>query len=401
MELFRRPSVRRFMRTTFWVLVLCLLPAFSPPAASARSWCAQPLFVHEWGVQAFDSSGAPQSPTPIPPWFHRMGPAPTPVASPVRHMQRDEGTRFLPVLHFYADGARSIPVGIEVGFTLGEASVWYPQVDTRRRAADANSAAALQRRAQLVQARAGRQPFVPNASTEPDPTRQLQWDHLTLTPAPSATPHRSRARMVRDLRAVDGLWVNGAAESERFVFYEANTTERVAIRVTRGEEWAQGRRHLILHNDGAHPVHDVFLTHRERGHDYVIYAPQIPAGRSAGFVLEDHAVSRRDRRAQTRGRLRTQLLERQPRASEDCVMMRDPAIPVESAGGHRLTSQEIDVIDSVWGARFFDGRGTTIVYREDTAHLDAVMPLSIYTDMHSYAVLNRAGLVVWNEVPLP
>lgn len=331
-------------------------------------------------------------------------------------MPADEGTRFLPVLHFYAEGARSIPVGIEVGFTLGEASVWYPQVDTRRRAADANSAAAQQRRAQLVQARA-RQPFGAGASTGPDPTRQLQWDHLTLTPAPAATPHRSRARTIRDLRAVDGLWVNaaagngaagngaagnGAAESERFVFYEANTTERVAIRVTRGEEWAQGRRHLILHNDGAHPVHDVFLTHRERGHDYVIFAPQIPAGRSAGFVLEDHAVSRRDRRAQTRGRLRTQLLERLPRQpSEDCVMMRDPAVPVERAEDHRLTSQEIDVIDSVWGARFFDGRGTTIVYREDTAHLDEVMPLSIYTDMHSYTVLNRAGLVVWNEVSLP
>lgn len=384
------------------VLSLCLLPTLSPGMASARSWCAQPLFVHEWGVQAFDSSGAPQSPTAIPSWFHRTGPAPAPVASPVRHMQPDQGVRFLPVLHFYADGAQSIPVGIEVGFTLGEASVWYPQVDVRRRAAQANSPAAQQARAQLVQARSARQPFAPGQSIGPDPTRQLQWDHLTLTPAPATTPHRPGSRAIRDLRAVDGLWVNGAAESERFVFYEANTTERVAIRVTRGDEWAEGRRHLILHNDGSHPVHDVFLTHRERGHDYAIYAPQIPAGRSAGFILEDHAVSRSDRAAQTRGRLRTQLQERLPRqVTEDCVMMRDPAVPMESTQGHRLTSQEIDVIDSVWGATFFDRRGTTIVYREDTAHLDEVMPLSIYTNMHSFTVLNRAGLVVWNEVQLP
>ena len=383
------------------VLSLCLLPALSPGTASARSWCAQPLFVHEWGVQAFDSTGAPQSPVAMPAWFHRS-PAPAPGHSPVRYMQPDQGVRFLPVLHFYAAGAQPIPVGVEVGFTMGEASVWYPQVDAHRSGAEANGPAALQARAQLLRARSARQNGGAQQAMGPDPTRQLQWDHLTLTSSPSTTPHASGDATIRELRATGGRWVNGATESERFVFYEADTRERVAIRVTRGNELAQGRRHLILHNDGTHPVHDVFLTHRERGHDYVIFAPQIPAGRSAGFILEDHGVSRRDRAAQTRGRLRAQLLERSPRqVTEDCVMMRDPAIPVESAQGYRLTSQELDVIDSVWGATFFDRPGTTIVYREDTAYLDAVMPLSIYTDMHSFTVLNRAGLVVWNEVPLP
>lgn len=384
------------------VLCLCLLPALSPGTAAARSWCAPPLFVHEWGVQAFDSSGAPQSPTALPSWFHRAANPAAQAPPPVRHMQPDQGIRFLPVLHFYADGSRSIPVGIEVGFTRGDASVWYPQVDARISAAQANGPAAQQARAQLLQARSARAQGQPQP-TGPDPTRQLRWDHLTLTPAPAISPHRSRAPVIRNLRAVDGLWVNGATESERFVFYEATTRERVALRVTRGDEWAPGRRHLILHNDGAHPVHDVFLTHRERGRVYVIFAPQIPAGRSAGFILEEHLVARRDRTAQTRGRLRTRLLESLPRqtGAADCVMMRDPAVPVESARSHRLSSEEIDVIDSVWGSTFFDRRGTTIVYREDTAYLDSVMPLSIYTDMHSFPVLNRAGLVVWNEVPLP
>ncbi len=82
-------------------------------------------------------------------------------------------------------------------------------------------------------------------------------------------------------------------------------------------------------------------------------------------------------------------------------MSRDPAVPVESSDGHRLYAQEVDAILDVWGRTFFDRRGTTITYREDTDYLDHVMPLSLYTDMSNFIVLRRAGLAVWQNVPLP
>jgi hypothetical protein len=82
-------------------------------------------------------------------------------------------------------------------------------------------------------------------------------------------------------------------------------------------------------------------------------------------------------------------------------MMRNPAVPVEHAEGHRLYAQEVDAMLDVWGASFFDAQGTTITYREDTAYLDQEMPLSIYTDMYNFVLLRRAGLAVWSHVPLP
>ncbi|MEL6348465.1 MAG: hypothetical protein AAFV53_35490 [Myxococcota bacterium] len=74
-------------------------------------------------------------------------------------------------------------------------------------------------------------------------------------------------------------------------------------------------------------------------------------------------------------------------------MMRDPALPVEVAEGHRLYTAEVDVLMDVWSARLLQSDGAHLVYREDTAALDALMPVSVYTDMYHF--------VEWSRLRLP
>ncbi|MEM9068074.1 MAG: hypothetical protein AAGE52_06185 [Myxococcota bacterium] len=388
-----------------WLVFLSLL---APSVALAESWCAYPLWVHEWGVQSFDASGRPAAPVSLPTYFHRNASGATAASTPTRHLPADSGIRDLPVLHFYSAGSLSspIPVGVEVGFTRGEATVWYPQVNERRRASVANSPAAATQRSALLRQRqpAGNQ-LALTRRLGSDPTSQLVWDQLLLTPAPQHTQANALA-WVDGLRELDAMWVNNASESERFVFYEATTRERVALELRRGATWRRGHRHLILENKSRFDVHDVFVTHREGSRVFVFFAPSIPARRSAGFVLEDHRVT--NVRAATRDRLRAQLVDpHQPTPPSTagwgagCTMMREPAIPVTAAEGHHLYAAEVDAILDIWAARFFEQPGTTITYREDTAYLDAVMPLSLYTDMYNFIKLRRMGLANWTRVPLP
>ena len=393
--------------------VLLVVSLLLPSLAHARSWCANPLWVHEWGVQAFDAAGRPTNPIPLPAWFHRRATPPIGVA-PTRNLPPDTGVRTLPVLHFYSPRAQGpIPLGLEVGFRRGEAAVWFPQVDHRNLARDANSARAARQRAQLLQARQAldslRGPRTPAAIVE-DPTRQLIWHDLALRAQPVQRPHSSSTDWVDSLRGFDdALWVNRGTESERFVFYEAPTREPVALRLSRGSTWGPNRRHVVVHNRGSHDVHDVIFTHRENGEVFVFHAPSIPAGRSAGFVIEQHRVPAARVRRATSEQLRRSLVDSaQPRVDRDwswsrdsCVMMRDPAVPVESASGHRLYAHEVDAILDVWSTHFFDRPGTTVVYREDTAYLDEQMPISLYTDMRHYVELRRTGLAVWQNAALP
>ncbi|MFT5354267.1 MAG: hypothetical protein ACI9KE_001472 [Polyangiales bacterium] len=402
---------RKFMRwfVPFTLTVFLFLAALPASPAEAESWCAYPLWVHEWGVQVFDAQGQPTPPVSMPSWFHRSGRGGGASGQPVRHMPADGGDRELPVLHFYSSGSMSapIPVSIEVGFTAGDASVWYPQVDSHRSAAHAHLPVSLEQRARLLRQRQARTPFQPAQGPLPrDWTRQLFWDRLELSSTPVHPTHNSRTPWVDALREFDrAMWVNGAAESERFVFYEADTREQVALTIERGDEWRSGHRHIVLRNRASHPIHDVVLTHREGQSVYLIHAPSIPAGRSAGFVLDDHplgSVSGRDV-------LRASLVDTsQPTPptthtwnGDECTMMRDPAIPVEIAEGHRLYAAEVEAILNIWAPTMFDQAGTTVTYREDVAYLDAMMPLSIYTDMYNFVLLRRAGLAVWSNVLLP
>jgi len=411
--------MRRSATLLFSLSILSALAALLAPRSSrAESWCAYPLWAHEWGVQVFSGGHATRAgadASALPGYFHDAPAAhPAPSGSPVRAMDRDYGERELPVLHFYAaGGGDSVPLGLEVGFAQGDATSWYPQVDARRTSAVANGAAARTARQSLLAARTARSAGRggPSSLLPADPTSQLEWDRLTLTTAPqharAAAP--ATAPWVDRLRSFpDALWVNGASESERFVFYEARTTETPAVRLERGPTYATGRRHVLLHNVSRAAVFDVFLVHREGTSTYVFYAPSIPAGASSGLVLEDHAVTGAALAAATRAHLRTQLVDAQQPSrpttaswGPECVMMRDPAVPVTTAEGHRLYANEADALLEVWGARFFDAQGTTIVYREDVHTLDAVMPLSLYTDMYHFVQLRRAGLVLVEGAQLP
>lgn len=375
-------------------VLLSLLVLALPSVASAKSWCARPLVVHEWGVQVFGGSGAPVPGGGLPTWFHRAG-ASSEAGLPVRQLPVDGGDRDLPVLHFYTPSGRStVPVAIEVGFTKGSATAWFPRVDRVIGAAQANSAAAREARAALLTQRAGTV-----RPTPADPTRQLGWDFLELATRATHTPNATNAAWVKQARGLDALWVNTAKESERFVFYEGVTSEKTPLALTRGETFGPGRRHYILHNRGVHTVFDVFFVHRDKGGVYVFRAPAIPAGKSAGFLVEEHRV--KDVAAATREALKAALTAEVPAVDDTCVMMRDPAIPFEQATGHQLFAGEADLVLATWGARFFDQPGTTIVYREAESYLDEVMPLSIYTDMYHHVVLRRAGLALWQGVSLP
>lgn len=374
-----------------------------PARSEAESWCADPLVVHEWGVHTFGSGASRGAAGPtLPGWFHARPTQPQAFGPPVRALPVDSGMRELPVVHFYGGpNWNLVPVALEVGFARGSASRWYPQVDARTTAARANGARARAARGRLVQSREARQPGIGGPPLGRDPTRQLHWDALQLSAQPRHARHVSQTPWVDRLRGFDdALWVNGAHQSERFVFYDADTTEAPALRVEHGPSYAAGRRHLILRNVGADDVHDVLFVHRERGRRFVFYAPSIPAGRTAGFVVEQHAVARARFEAATRGALRDRLVDAAapsppPGTSwNPCVMMRDPAIPTEASDGHRLYAHEVDAILDLWGPRLFEARGTTIVYRESTDTLDREMPLSVYTDMYHHVQLRRLGLAL-------
>lgn len=165
-------------------LVLVVLSLLLTQEALAESWCAQPLWVHEWGVHVIDDDhGAAPG---LPDFFHRDGPAPLPVDA-VRNLPLDHGVRKLPVLHFYSPlgWGRTVPLGVEVGFTKGPPAAWYPQIDTLARAAK----------------------------------RQLVWSRIDLTPTPQRPPATTSVPWVTAVRGFErALWANGASESERFVF---------------------------------------------------------------------------------------------------------------------------------------------------------------------------------------
>jgi hypothetical protein len=373
------------MYTRALVLLLSLL---APSAAGAKSWCAYPLFVHEWGVQVFDGAGRGSNATLLPPWFHRPGA--THAARPrvpVRSLPADSGERDLPVVHFYSPRSDArIPVGLAVGFRHGGPLAWYPDV---------------------------------SALGGPDtPTAQLVWDRLDLSASPTLTVEPTDLPWIRAARALPSLWLSSERASERFVFYEGATREQVPLQIRRGATWAAAgprlpaRTHLELHNTGRHDVHDLLFVHRAGKHLYVFSAPSIPAGKSAGFVVEDHLVAGTEHKARTRGALAASLTDTvapSPPTSyrwdtDRCVMMRDPAEPTIATQGHRLYKAEVDLVLEVWAERFFGKPGedgTRIVYREDTAYLDEVMPLAVYTDMLNFVVLSRAGLALWDKVTLP
>lgn len=376
-----------------------VLLAFLAPIASAKSWCASPLVVHEWGVHSVRTDGSAATGTPLPSWFHHDT-APAPVDGvPVWDLPADSGIRDLPVVQFYSP-SRPAPVALEVGFGNDVASSWWPQVDRRVPAETAGSPAAMAARETLLRARAGRTPYGSNPPLGPDPTKQLGWDLLALSDRPASAPNPAELPWVDALRNVpNALWVDALAESDRFLFYEATTHDKPDLVLERGDSWSPVRPHYVLRNRSDWTVHDVVVI----AHGRAWTAPAVPPSATAGFVL-DRPLDR----AALLGWLRQRWtdpagppLENRWDA-DDCVMMRDPAVPVDHSAGWRLYGPEVDVLLSVWADRLLTaGPGSDavrIVYREDPAALDARMPLAVYTDMRHYVQLSRLGVVAVDGV---
>jgi hypothetical protein len=373
-------------------------------AAQAESWCASPLVAHEWGVHVIRADGGEVEAPPLPSWFHRGEVPDTVVAEPVRDLPADSGIRTLPVVQLYAGPGwgPSVPLAIEVGFTGAEASSWFPQVDRRVDAARASTVAAVLGRTRLATERAARRPFGRDTtSLPPDPTKQLGWDQLKLSQGaePSAPLAPAEQPWVEALRQVPhALWVERGAERDRFLFYEADTHAPPDVVLQRGDTWSPERPHYVARNTSDWAVHDLLIVADGKAWT----APTVPAGATAGFLLDQPL----DREA-VLDRLRARWTD--PAGppvdyrwrEQDCVMMRDPAVPVENARGHRLYPPELDVVLGVWADRLLAADGVHLVYREDPAALDARMPLALYTDMFHFVELDRLGLVLVEGLALP
>lgn len=389
-------------RSCFWLGFALLL--WRAPAAQAESWCATPLFAHEWGVQVFAGPGA-HSERPsatLPAYFHTRGPVVSTQLARVADLPPDSGIRKLPVLHFYAPAAQAgtIPLGLGVGFALGAAQAWFPQVDVLRNANEANSAAAQTMRSALQHARSLLTATGPRPTLPDDLTHQLQWNNLTLSAQPAAAPSAAPDRWVGQARQLaSALWVGRGKEAERFVFYEAGTTEHVAIQIKRGPGFSPASRQYVLANPTAYPVHEVVVVHREGAASFAAFAPLVAAGSSVTVVLAANGLDA------ARDALRSRWVEPDTAqaggGAAGCAMRRDPAIPVETARSHRLFGGEVDLLLATWAGELFERPGTTLMYREDVGYLDKVMPLSLFTSMYHYIVLHRLGLAVWQDVVLP
>ncbi|MEZ4240464.1 MAG: hypothetical protein R3F59_30785 [Myxococcota bacterium] len=351
------------------------------PGAPRPSWC----------TSGASTPWAPAEGTPLPSWFYRQAPADRPSDAPrVRDLPADSGIRDLPVIQAYAP-RDDVPLALEVGFGPDAASAWWPQVDRRVSAPDASSPLAVAGRGALLAARAARTPMGPNPPLGPDPTKQLGWDALTLSRSPATLPKPAEVPWVQALRDVPGaLWVDATGESDRFVFYEAQTHDRPDLVLERGETWSPSRPHLVLRNVSDWTVHDVVVIADGRAWT----APAIPPGATAGFLLDQPL----DRDAVLRW-LRARWTDPGGPPGDDwmqgdCVMMRDPAVPTEVAADHRLYAAELDVLLGVWADRLLAADGARVVYREDEAALQARVPLAVYTDMRSHVALSRLGVAV-------
>jgi hypothetical protein len=345
-------------------LALTLAALVTAPAV-AKSWCAAPLVVHEWGVQVFRGPEASPAQVELPDWFHTLPGSGRWQSGgvPVRSLPADGGEREIPVLQFYAPPVFGavVPVAVELGFTAGRPSVGYPRFD---------------------------RVFPPRATG--DPGVQLAWDALSLEVQPRAAPHAPAPPWIDDLRAVDGaLWVNRGDESERFLFYEADTREQPRVRLEADR----------VRNTGAWPVHDLAVVRRVNGQAEVARLERLEAGGAVTLSFEPVA----DPGAIMRPWLSERLLaEDGPDAvrdwsmdMDDCVMMRDPAVPESTSAGHGLYQPEIDAMLDLWQARLFGQQGTVLLYRDDPVALDALVPMAVYTDMHHFVRLSRTGLVLW------
>ncbi len=407
-------------------------------AASGGMWSAQPLYVHEWGVNQFDwsAAGPPAPDFPAYMYTDRKPGKPVPVkGSRTKDLPPDSGIRWKPILYFYPQWERgkSVPLGVEVRFARGRAWSWWPQVNTYRTPGEVAKAKPVDWAA--WKKKHGQRRWGGKLAPVPDDKRfELVWSKLELTRKPPKGAALPGAKLPADhwarvAREVDAWYVSNGKECERYVFYEGRTREVPAVTILPPGTWLTGAfrnsKDYLLVNTGKHPIYDVFVTCRKDGKLWTTYIAELPPARApktesgkapargtaplTALPIPDFAknppkkpIGAAEFKARTSGRLVEALStgRRLPGGRSGLSTMRDPADPGGAAQTHLLYPQEAAVLEKIWRKQFFASDGWTIVYRESPAYLNAAMPLNIYTDMYHSPVISRCGLVLNSNVPL-
>lgn len=418
-------------KLTFALLLAAALALLSAPA-QARSWFAQPIVVHEWGVNTFDWAAVAAHDPQLPGFVYtdqRPGEALGQPAQRARDLPPDNGVRTKPILYFYpppARGNRHPTLDVEARFAFGFAAAWYPQVSVYRTADEVADAepidwSAWASRVNALDPRAARLAVpVPE-----DPRFELVWNGLSLSESvpdgmrlpESGMPDDHWWRVARDVPGA--AYVSNGQEVERFLFYEGKTRERPAVAVLAGDVWVQrdGARHVVNISDDT--IYDVLVIYRDpEGRRWVGYRAvmePVPSKQAGEHVaaspqcinlpdftqladdvwLDGDAFSRL-----TRDRLASAMVDGDTLPRLHGVMMRDPADPQQATTAHQLYPIEAAGLLTIWHDDFFEADGLTILFRESPAYLDRAMPLNIYTDMYHYIQLSRCGWVLNQNVPL-
>lgn len=415
------------MRNAIVAAMLLGASAFICGEVRAMMWSAQPIVVHEWGVQEFDWDNGKTVRPVLPNFIYTdLNPGVT-VPAPehrVKDLPPDSGMRRKPVLYFYLADSRlgENAVGVEMRFAYGHANAWYPQVNMFR-TPDMTAGAKEPDWDGWRKSQQGR-PFRNDAGkavpVPDDPRMELVWSRLVLSkdlPAgPKLQEDLSSQHWISAARKVQSSYVTNGSETEKFLFYEGATHELPAIAVIPSlgdiSDRADGDASHIV-NVGDTPIYNVFAICR-RGHSgwiaymHVLEPINLPSSndRGAGTAIstlsipgsekfDDSAADYREW-SLTTSRLVTALTE------GDTISinhgMRDPADPQGPCISSQLFLDEATALESIWHDDFFNSDGLTIVYQQSPVALDRAMPLNIYTDMYRYAKLSRCGLVLNKNV---
>lgn len=419
-QLFKKMSHRMNKMTLTLLASLAIAPSL--PAAS---WYAQPIIVHEWGVNTYDWSGKAQQMPVFPDFIYtdQKPGIPTSNKNIVKQLPPDSGIRFKPLLYFYPLGIAPIKVGVEVRFAFGYANAWYPQVDIYRTAAQVKEAKPPVVRDKSSPTLIGVHPLPPAPNDE---RFELVWNELSLTPG-SIAPQEAKMKddlpalhWIHDARNVDAATVsNGTGgEAEKFVFYEGINTEGPKICII-----PEGNAYSVV-NTGNHTIYDVTCIFRSGGVRYSTHIDELPpmpqqvldSGKGAAVIpamnlpallsMKVDALSASEQQKSDQEMVAREMsalvddLTKGGALLPQNVMMRDPADAQPATTMHTLYQKEAEGLAKIWRKDFFEQEGFTIIYRESPAYLDLAMPLNLYTDMYHYILLNRCGLVCNNHIPL-
>ena len=410
-------------------LIIAVLVGGLSRCTTAAMWSAQPITVHEWGVQEFDwsagSTGRTDARNGDLPGFIATDanpgrPVPLPTVR-VKDMPPDSGMRAKPVVYFYSGSGWPVQqsVGVELRFSQGEASAWYPPANVYRTAAMTASA----KEPDWAAWRKANPRFLGGTKRVPvpdDPRMQLAWYSLSLTKNLPAGMKLAGDDLPADhwiniARSVHSDYLSNGTQAEKFLFYEGRTREKPAIAVVPDGNFLFGgsESEFQIVNVADEPIYGVTAVYRSGEHVWVGYRSSLPpmhvsAGATAGdtiaslpipaFATFNRWIDAKDFASATTDRLVSDLSESGSLSVHNS--MRDPADPQGPTTSAGLYPEEAAAVEKIWHKDFFAADGLTIIYRESPTSLDAEMPLKIFTDMYHYVSLSRCGLVLNKNINL-